>query len=68
MLKDNHLAFAGSLTKAVETVKAALGHTVKIEVEIESFEQLQEAIAAKVDIICSIIVHPKLLLNGRHRP
>ncbi|MFJ7933505.1 carboxylating nicotinate-nucleotide diphosphorylase [Sporosarcina sp. NPDC096371] len=51
MLKDNHLAFAGSLTKAVETVKAALGHTVKIEVEIESFEQLQEAIAAKVDII-----------------
>lgn len=51
MLKDNHLAFAGSLTKAVETVKEALGHTVKIEVEIESFEQLQEAIAVKVDII-----------------
>lgn len=51
MLKDNHLAFAGSLTKAVETVKEALGHTVKIEVEIESFEQLQEAVAVKVDII-----------------
>lgn len=51
MLKDNHLAFAGSLTKAVETVKEALGHTVKIEVEIESFEQLQEAIAVKADII-----------------
>ena len=51
MLKDNHLAFAGSLTKAVETVKETLGHTVKIEVEIETFQQLQEAIAAKVDII-----------------
>ncbi len=51
MLKDNHLAFAGSLTKAVETVRQTLGHTVKIEVEIESYEQLQEAIAAKADII-----------------
>jgi len=51
MLKDNHLAFAGSISKAVETVRAAIGHTVKIEVEIESFEQLQEAVEAKVDII-----------------
>ncbi|MBE1553670.1 carboxylating nicotinate-nucleotide diphosphorylase [Sporosarcina limicola] len=51
MLKDNHIAFAGSLSKAVETVKAALGHTVKIEVEIETFEQLTEAIATKADII-----------------
>lgn len=51
MLKDNHLAFAGSITKAVETVRATIGHTVKIEVEIETFEQLQEAIAAKADII-----------------
>lgn len=51
MLKDNHLAFAGSITKAVETVRATIGHTTKIEVEIETFEQLQEAIAAKADII-----------------
>ena len=51
MLKDNHLAFAGSISKAVETVRAAIGHTVKIEVEIESFEQLQEAVEAKADII-----------------
>lgn len=51
MLKDNHLAFAGSITKAVETVRATIGHTVKIEVEIETFEQLQEAIASKADII-----------------
>jgi nicotinate-nucleotide pyrophosphorylase (carboxylating) len=51
MLKDNHLAFAGSITKAVETVRAALGHTVNIEVEIDSFEHLQEAVEAKADII-----------------
>lgn len=51
MLKDNHIAFAGSIAKAIETVRAGLGHTVKVEVEIESFQQLQEAVAAKADII-----------------
>ena len=51
MLKDNHLAFAGSITKAVQTVREQLGHTVKIEVEIETFEQLKEAIDVRADII-----------------
>lgn len=51
MLKDNHLAFAGSITKAVQTVRANIGHTVKIEVEIETFDALQEAIEAGADII-----------------
>ncbi|MFS0576339.1 carboxylating nicotinate-nucleotide diphosphorylase [Sporosarcina sp. 179-K 3D1 HS] len=52
MLKDNHIAFAGgSIEKAVETVRSALGHTIKIEVEIETMQQLKEAIAARADII-----------------
>ena len=51
MLKDNHIAFAGSITKAVEIARTNIGHTVKIEVEIETKEQLQEAIAAGADII-----------------
>lgn len=51
MLKDNHIAFAGSITKAVETARKKIGHTTKIEVEIETQAQLQEAIAAGVDII-----------------
>lgn len=51
MLKDNHIAFAGSISKAVQTVKAKLGHTMKIEVEIETLEQLQEAVEARADII-----------------
>ncbi|OCS93053.1 carboxylating nicotinate-nucleotide diphosphorylase [Caryophanon latum] len=51
MLKDNHIAFAGSITDAVQHVKESIGHTVKVEVEIESKEQLIEAIAANVDII-----------------
>lgn len=51
MLKDNHLAFAGSITKAVQTAREKVGHTVKIEVEIETKEQLDEAIIAGADII-----------------
>lgn len=51
MLKDNHIAFAGSITKAVETARSKIGHTVKIEVEIETKEQLIEAIHAGADII-----------------
>ncbi len=51
MLKDNHLSFAGGITNAVNIVKNKLGHTVKIEVEIESKKQMLEAIEAGVDII-----------------
>ncbi|MGG4036999.1 carboxylating nicotinate-nucleotide diphosphorylase [Heyndrickxia ginsengihumi] len=51
MLKDNHIAFAGSIENAIRTVKEHIGHTVKIEVEIETKEQLLEAIDVNVDII-----------------
>lgn len=51
MIKDNHISFAGSITKAVETVKSKLGHTVKVEVETESKEQVLEAVQAGADII-----------------
>lgn len=51
MIKDNHISFAGSITKAVEKVRAQIGHMVKIEVEIESKDQLLEAIKAKADVI-----------------
>ncbi|MFC4320930.1 carboxylating nicotinate-nucleotide diphosphorylase [Litchfieldia salsa] len=51
MIKDNHIAFAGSITEAVQSVRAKLGHMVKIEVETENKEQVLEAIAAKVDVI-----------------
>lgn len=51
MLKDNHIAFAGGITKAVQIARAKVGHTVKIEVEIETKAQLEEAITAGADII-----------------
>ncbi|WP_028402924.1 carboxylating nicotinate-nucleotide diphosphorylase [Ectobacillus panaciterrae] len=51
MIKDNHIAFAGSITKAVAAVKQQLGHMVKIEVETETKEQVIEAVKAGADII-----------------
>ncbi|RSD23290.1 carboxylating nicotinate-nucleotide diphosphorylase [Mesobacillus subterraneus] len=51
MIKDNHIAFAGSISNAVHAVRASLGHMVKAEVEIETKDQLLEAIEARVDCI-----------------
>lgn len=51
MIKDNHISFAGSISKAVQLAKSKVGHTVKIEVETESPEQVREAVEAGADII-----------------
>ncbi len=51
MIKDNHIAFAGSITNAVEAVRVKVGHMVKIEVETESREQVLEAVSAGADVI-----------------
>ncbi len=51
MIKDNHIVAAGSISQAVKTAKSKLGHMVKIEVEIESHQQLLEAIEAGADVI-----------------
>ncbi|ENH96586.1 nicotinate-nucleotide pyrophosphorylase [Gracilibacillus halophilus YIM-C55.5] len=51
MLKDNHIACAGSIRSAVQNIRNHLGPMVKVEVEVETFEQLQEAVEAKVDVI-----------------
>lgn len=51
MLKDNHIDAYGSLTNAVNALRAKTGHMVKIEVEVDSLELLQEALDVKADII-----------------
>ena len=51
MLKDNHIAFGGGISRTVESVRKKLGHTVKIEVETETREQVAEAVKAGADII-----------------
>ena len=51
MIKDNHIKFAGSLTKAVEKLKQHISHAHKIQVECDTIEQVKEALNCGVDII-----------------
>jgi len=51
MIKDNHIAFAGSISSAVDAVRSKAGHMVKIEVEVETEEQVMEAVNAGADVI-----------------
>jgi len=51
LLKDNHLQAAGGISAAIRAARAAAHHLLKIEVEIEGLEQLEEALAAGADVI-----------------
>jgi len=51
MIKDNHIQAAGGIAPAVARLRAGLGHMVKIEVEVDRLEQLEEALANGVDTI-----------------
>ncbi len=51
LIKDNHVAIAGSLTLAIERVRAHVGHMVKVQAEVDTLEQLDEALALGVDAV-----------------
>ena len=51
MLKDNHIDAAGGIREAVERVRSLNPFVKKIEVEVENFDQVREALEAKADII-----------------
>ena len=51
MIKDNHIAAAGSVEAAVRTIRRHAPHTAKVEVEADTLEQVEEALAAGADVI-----------------
>ncbi|MBO1026071.1 carboxylating nicotinate-nucleotide diphosphorylase [Ochrobactrum sp. SD129] len=51
LIKDNHIAVAGCVSEAISRAKANAGHMVKIEVEVDTLEQLLEAMAIGVDAV-----------------
>lgn len=51
LIKDNHIAAAGGVQAAVAAVRGKIPHTIKIEVETETLEMVDEALAAGADII-----------------
>jgi nicotinate-nucleotide pyrophosphorylase (carboxylating) len=51
LVKDNHIASVGGLAKALERLGARGGHTVKVEIEVDSLDQLEEALRFPIDAV-----------------
>lgn len=71
LIKDNHIVAAGGISEAVRRARKNAPHTLKVEVEIETFEQLEEALAAGADIImldnmsCEDMAKAVKIVDGR---
>ena len=71
LLKDNHIGAAGSVTKAIQMAKAYAPFVRKIEIEVETLEQVKEAVEAGEDIIMLDNMTPEVmkqaveLIDGR---
>jgi nicotinate-nucleotide pyrophosphorylase (carboxylating) len=51
LIKDNHVALAGGVRPALQRARAAAGHLVKIELEVDTLDQLEEALSVGVDAV-----------------
>ncbi len=71
LIKDNHINFAGSISKAVETIRSQYGHKYKIEVETSNLDEVREALEFGAEIIMldnmsvSMMREAVSLINGR---
>jgi nicotinate-nucleotide pyrophosphorylase (carboxylating) len=71
LIKDNHIAVAGGIGPAIERARGAVGHLVKIEIEVDTLAQLEQALAAEVDAVLLDNMTPSELreavrmVNGR---
>jgi nicotinate-nucleotide pyrophosphorylase (carboxylating) len=67
LIKDNHIAIAGSIKAAIERARAAVGHLVKIEVEVDTLDQLDEALATGTDAVLLDNMDPGTLTEAVRR-
>jgi nicotinate-nucleotide pyrophosphorylase (carboxylating) len=51
LIKDNHIAASGSVLNAIKAIRDDMPHTVRIEVEVKDFDQLDQALEGRADII-----------------
>ncbi len=61
LIKDNHLALAGSMHEAVARVRERNGHMVKVEVEVDTLDQLREALREPIDAVLLDNMQPPML-------
>jgi nicotinate-nucleotide pyrophosphorylase (carboxylating) len=64
LVKDNHIAACGSIKRAVDRVRAEVPHTIRIEVETDTLEQVQECLDSQVDIIMLDNMSPKMMADA----
>src|SRR5690606_25593097 len=67
LIKDNHIAVAGGVAAAIERARAAVGHLLKIEVEVDTLEQLDEALSVGVDVVLLDNMSPEQLREAVRR-
>ncbi len=67
LIKDNHLALCGGVAEAVRRARRSAGHMVKLEIEVETLEQLDEALAVGVDAVLLDNMPPALLRRAVER-
>ncbi|WP_420327165.1 carboxylating nicotinate-nucleotide diphosphorylase [Mameliella sp.] len=51
LIKDNHIAIAGGIRPALEAARAATGHMVKVEIEVDTLDQLREVLEIGADAV-----------------
>ena len=61
LIKDNHIAVAGGVVPALRAAKEAVGHLVKIEIEVDTLDQLREVIAEGADVVLLDNMNPAML-------
>jgi nicotinate-nucleotide pyrophosphorylase (carboxylating) len=61
LIKDNHIAVAGGVKQAIERARAAIGHLVKIEIEVDTLAQLEEVLAIGADAVLLDNMDPAVL-------
>src|SRR6185295_11656873 len=66
LIKDNHIAIAGGIRAALERARRAVGHLVKIEVEVDTLAQLAEALELGVDAVLLDNMTPEQLREAVH--
>lgn len=64
LIKDNHIAVAGGVAPAIRAARAFAGHLVKVEVEVTTLEELEEALEAQPDVVLLDNMGPELLYRA----
>jgi nicotinate-nucleotide pyrophosphorylase (carboxylating) len=64
LIKDNHLALAGSIREAVASVRKRAGHMVKVEIEVDTLDQLREALETNIDAVLLDNMTPQQLAQA----